>query len=167
MSVANTPTAVALSPYYNRIGIYTDGTIFSGAGGLDGGGYAYSASQLGSTQIWDSVQFSLGPQNAGDVVRCAGQTIALPTNRFTSLLLLATGVNGNQPSQTLTVTYTDGTTSTIVQSFSDWVSATAYSNQFAVAALPYRLHQGAVNTFQRAIFTVTSFRSTTLKPFKA
>jgi hypothetical protein len=145
VTLANAPTAVSLASAFNRIGIYNDGTSFSG--GLDGAGYAYSAAQLGSSQIWDSVQFKFGPANANDVVKCLAQTIALPANRYTTLLMLATGVNNNQISQSFTVTYTDGTTTTIVQSMSDWVGATTYSNQFVAVTMPYRLSSsGSANS---------------------
>jgi hypothetical protein len=152
MSVANTPTAVSLASAFNRIGIYTDGTSFSSTGGLDGGGYAYSASQLGSSQIWDSVQFKFGSPNADDVVKCDGQIIALPANRYTTLLMLATGVNASQTSQSFTVTYTDGTTAPFVQSLSDWVDVTAYSNQSIAVSMPYRLYTGSVNSSGADVF---------------
>jgi hypothetical protein len=137
MTLANVPAAVSLTSAFNRGGIHTDGTSFSG--GLDGGGYAYSATQLGPSQFWDSVQFKFGPANVNDVVACNNQTIALPANRYTTLLVLAAGVDGNQTSQTFTVTYTDGTTTPIVQSLSDWVNVTGYSNQFIAVTMPYRL----------------------------
>ena len=144
MALANTPTSVSLASAFNRIGIYTDGTAFSATGGLTGGGFAYSASQLGSSQVFDSVQFDFGAANADDVVKCAGQTIALPTNRYTSLLLLAAG-NGSQAAQKFLLTYTDGTTTPIAQSISDWGSAaTTFSNQMIAAIMPYRLsHTGS------------------------
>jgi hypothetical protein len=137
MSLANTPTAVSLTSFFNRAGIYTDGNSFS-TGGVDGAGYAYSANQLGSSAIWDSVSFKFGPSNANDVVKCAAQTITLPANRYTTLLMLAIGVEGNQTSQSFTVTYTDGTTTPIVQSMSDWVNVTSYTNQFVAVTMPYR-----------------------------
>jgi hypothetical protein len=84
------------------------------------------------------VQFNFGPANANDVVKCAAQTIALPANRYTTLLMLAAGVEGSQASQTFTLTYTDGTTAPIVQSLSDWVETTTYSNQFTAVTMPYR-----------------------------
>ena len=93
---------------------------------------------LGPSQIWDSVPFKFGPANANDVVKCSGQTVALPANRYTTLLLLAAAVDGSQASQTFTLTYTDGTTTPIVQSLSDWVVTTAYSNQFTAVTMPYR-----------------------------
>ncbi|HUD45995.1 MAG TPA: protease pro-enzyme activation domain-containing protein [Candidatus Baltobacteraceae bacterium] len=150
MSLANTPTAVSLASDFNRTGIYTDGTSYSG--GLDGGGYAYSASQLGSSQIWDSVQFNFGSANINDAVSCDGQTIALPANRYTTLLMLATGVDGNRTSQSFTVTYTDGTTATFVQSLSDWVDETPYPNQSIAVTMPYRLFDGNVNSSTSYLF---------------
>jgi hypothetical protein len=146
MSLANVPTPVSLASAFNRVGIYTDGTSFPSTGGLDGGGYAYTAIQLGSSPVWDSVQFALGLANLNDVVKCASQTIALPANRYTTLFMLATGVDGNQTSQTFTVTYTDGTTANIVQNLSDWVDVTAYPNQFVAASMPYRLYEGSANS---------------------
>ena len=40
-----------------------------------------------------------------------------------TLQILATGIEGNQASQAITVTYTDNSTSQFTQSFSDWCSA--------------------------------------------
>jgi Pro-kumamolisin, activation domain/Immunoglobulin I-set domain len=138
MTLANAPTTVSLASAFNRAGIHTDGASYSG-GGLDGGGYAYSATLLGSSQIWDSVQFEFGPPNVNDVIACSSQIISLPANRYTTLLILAAGVEGNQTSQTFTVTYADGTATPIVQSLSDWVNVTGYSNQFVAVTMPYRL----------------------------
>ncbi|HEV7926384.1 MAG TPA: S53 family peptidase, partial [Verrucomicrobiae bacterium] len=106
LTLANAPTSVSLASSFNRGALYTDGTSFSG--GLDGDGNAYSATQLGSSPIWDGVQFKLGAANVNNVISCDGQTISLPANRYTSLLMLATGVNGSQTSQNFSVTYTDG-----------------------------------------------------------
>jgi hypothetical protein len=141
MTLANAPTAVSLASAFNHIGIYTDGTA-DASGGLDGDDYAYSAELLGSLQIWDSVLFKFGAANAANVVKCAGQTIALPANRYTTLLLLAAGVDGDQASQAFTVNYIDGTTTPIIQSLSDWVNVTSYSNQFVAVSMPYRLSGG-------------------------
>jgi hypothetical protein len=146
MSVGNMATPISLSSVFNRSGIYADGTSYVSNGGADGHGYAYSAIQLGSSLYFDSSLFKFGPTNSSDVVECIGQTVTLPTNRYTSLLLLATGVNGNQLSQTFTVTYTDGTAASIVQSFSDWTTVTSYSNQFTATSMPYRLFSsGSLN----------------------
>ncbi|HEY3863716.1 MAG TPA: protease pro-enzyme activation domain-containing protein [Verrucomicrobiae bacterium] len=146
MEAANVPTPVSLAPYFNDTGIYTDGTSFGGASGLGNGAYSYSANALGSTVIWDSVQFNLGPPNTRNVIECASQTIALPTNHYTSMLILASGANANQVSQSFLLTYTDGTSTTISQSISYWVSPTAYASQFIADTMTYRLQQGSVSS---------------------
>jgi hypothetical protein len=129
-------TAVSLSAYYNRAGIYTDGTSFSG--GLDGGGYAYSANLLEPSVFYNNLVFNFGPSNAEDVVYCAGQTITLPAGQFSSLQFLATGVEGNQSNQTFTVTYTDNSTATFTQSFSDWANAQSFPGEVTVVKMAYR-----------------------------
>ncbi|MGO8700130.1 MAG: protease pro-enzyme activation domain-containing protein [Limisphaerales bacterium] len=143
-SVANAPTPVSLP--FNRAAVYGDGATFSTAGGLDAGGHAYSANRLGAAPIWSSGVFHLGPSNALDAVKGAGQAIALPTNRYTGLLLLAAGVNGHQLSQTFTVGYADGSSVSVKQSLSDWTGAQNYPGEWIAAALPYEdLAGGAVN----------------------
>jgi hypothetical protein len=95
----------------------TDGTTFSG-GGIDGGGDAYSATQLGSTLSWNGLSFTLPAANGAN--GAANKTVTLPSGMFSSISLLATGVNGNQTSQTFKVNYTNGTNATFTQSLSDW-----------------------------------------------
>ena len=141
VTVENGPVPVWLASGYNRGGIYTDKTTFTNIGGMDGSGHAYSANLLGSNQFWNNMFFNFGPINATNVVSCAGQTLALPAGQFTSLELLATGVNGSQSSQHFTVTYTN-TTATFTENFSDWVSPTTYSGQTTLATMPYHDSSG-------------------------
>ena len=129
-------SAVGLSSVFNRAGIYTDGRTFSG--GLDGVGNAYSANLLGSAPGWNGVTFSLAPANALDAISCAGQTVTLPAGNYSALLMLATAVEGSQASQTFTVTYTDNSTATFMQSFSDWAYPQDYSGEGVVADMAYR-----------------------------
>jgi hypothetical protein len=70
--------------------------------------------------------------------RATGQSISLPSGQFAGLMLLATGVEGDQTSQTLTVTYTDGTTSQFTQSFSDWFTPQKYHGESEGVAMAYR-----------------------------
>ncbi len=134
---AGTGTAVDLSSQYNLYGIYTDGTTYT-TGGLDGMGYSYSANLLGATRVLNGVLLDLGPANDLDAVGSAGQTVSLPAGQFSSMMLLATGVEGNQTSQTLTVNYTDGSSSPIVQSFSDWFTPQKYAKELEGVAMAYR-----------------------------
>ena len=111
---------------YNVYGIYTDGTSFT-TGGLDNDGTAYSSNLLGSSLTWNGTSLTFGPANAPDAY--SSETITLPAGQFSTLNVLATGVNGNQASQTFTVTYTDGSTATYTQSLSDWYTPQNYSGE--------------------------------------
>jgi hypothetical protein len=128
----------SLTSAFNRIGIYKDGTPFSTSGGLDGNGNALSSAQVGSAITWNNASFDLGPANTNNVVSAAGQTINLPAGNDTALSFLATAVNGNQPDQTFTITWTDGTTQVFTQSISDWFTPQSYPGESIAAATVYR-----------------------------
>ncbi|MGC2245875.1 MAG: hypothetical protein WA609_04665, partial [Terriglobales bacterium] len=130
-------TQVNLSSVFNIFGIYTNGTAYS-TGGLDGAGFSYSSKELGKLRVLDLVEAKFGPANQPDAVGCNGQTIILPKENFSGLLLLATGVNGNQLAQTITVNYTDGTSTQLTQSFSDWSSPQNFPGELEAAASSYR-----------------------------
>jgi hypothetical protein len=132
-----TGTPVDLSSEFDVNGIYTDGTTYT-TGGLDGAGYSYSANLLTASRVFDGILFDFGPANEPDAVGCSGQSVALPAGKFASLALLATGVEGNQASQTFTVTYTDGSSAKFVQSFSDWYTPQKYPHESEGVAMAYR-----------------------------
>lgn len=131
-------TQASLASVYDVAGIYTDGTTYSCSGGLDGGGYSFSANVLGPTRVLNSIRFTFGPANQLDAVSGTGEPIKLPAGKFSSLLLLGNGVDGDQTSQVITVTYTDGTTSQFIQSFSDWFTPQNYPREREAVAMPYR-----------------------------
>jgi cytolysin (calcineurin-like family phosphatase) len=114
-------TAVDLSSAFNVNAAYTDGTTFPSNGGLDGVGSAYSGTLLGGSLAWSGVTFTLGPANQPNGAR--NRTITLPSGQFGTLLLLGAGVNGDQVAQAVRVNYTDGTSSTFTQTFSNWLNA--------------------------------------------
>jgi hypothetical protein len=58
---------------------------------------------------------TLGPANQPDAVNGTGQPIALPAGQFALMRMLATGVDGEQKAQSITVTYIDDTTSQFTQ----------------------------------------------------
>ena len=132
-----TGTPVDLSSEFNLNGIYSDGTTYT-TGGLDGVGYSYSANLLTPSRVYNSTLFNFGAANQLDAVGCSGQTVSLPQGQYSSLMLFATGVEGNQASQTLTVNYTDGTSTKFVQSFSDWFTPQKYPREFEGVAMAYR-----------------------------
>lgn len=141
MVLANDPVTVSLASLYNRAGIYSDGTNFSN-GGIDGSGYAYSAALLGGSFNWTNTSFSLGPANTLNVISCAGQVAPLPAGNFYNLRMLATGIQGNQTSQSFIVNYTDGSSSTFVQSLSDWYSPQNYAGESKAVVMGYRNSSG-------------------------
>lgn len=121
-----------LWPYDTNEGIYPDGTNFSG--GFDNGGWAFSQNALaaagvtsGSTVTVDGISYTWPTVTSGqlDNLEMAGQTIPMPAGTSgASLGLLGTAANaptdGSGVSGTMTVTYTDGTTSKATVGFSDW-----------------------------------------------
>jgi alpha-mannosidase len=129
--------AVDLSSAFNVKGIYSDGSEFAPEASADGEGFAYSKEALGTTPLWDGVLFNLGPANASDAV--TGKTVALPAGKFTSLRILATGVEGGQEAQVFTITYADGTSSSITQNLSDWYESSGYQGEAEAVVAPYRL----------------------------
>jgi hypothetical protein len=132
-----TGTPVSLTSDYTLYGIYTDGSKYS-TGGLDGGGYSYSSNLLTTSRVYSGTLFDFGPANELDAVGAAGQVLSLTQGKFAALTLLATAVEGNQTSQTFTVTYTDGTTSKFTQSLSDWYTPQKYTGENEGVAMSYR-----------------------------
>src|SRR5208283_3009689 len=88
-------TPVSLASAVNRTGIIVDGKTISN-GGLDAGGSALSANQLGGSVSWNAQTYDLGAAGVNDVVSGSGQSISLPGGNDTTLSFLAVGVNGNQ-----------------------------------------------------------------------
>jgi hypothetical protein len=131
-------TQANLSSAYNVAGIYTDGTTYSCSGGLDGGGYSFSENLLGPGRVLTGISATFGPANKLNAVSGTGEPIRLPTGNFSSLVLLGNGVDGNQTSQVMTVTYTDRTSSQFTQSFSDWFTPQNYPGEHEAVAMPYR-----------------------------
>jgi len=132
-----TGTAVDLSSEFNVNGIYSDGTTYT-TGGLDGTGYSYSANLLTTSRVFNNTLFEFGPANELDAVGGQGQMIPLPAGQYSAVMLLATGVEGNQASQTFTVNYTDGTHTKVVQSLSDWFTPQKYAGESEGVAMAYR-----------------------------
>ncbi len=129
---------VDLSADYNLSAIYSDGKPFTT--GLDGEGDAYSSNVLTPRRILNGIQFNFGPANQPDAVAAKGQTIPLPAESFATLQLLATGFNGEQSAQTITVNYADGKSAQFTQSFSDWYSPSFNTGESFAVISPYQVH---------------------------
>lgn len=143
------PGAVPVGLVYNRAGIWSDGRTFGGGADNDGG--AYSANLLGTGLSWNGLVFGVGPANANDLVSCAGQLVNLPAGNFTSLQILGAAVNGSQTAQRFTVAYTDNSSVTLTQSFSDWVFPQNYAGEALVIKTPYRINSGGTKDLSTAV----------------
>jgi hypothetical protein len=150
-----TGTPIDLSSDFNVNGIYQDGATYS-TGGLDGVGYSYSSKLLSTSRVFSGILFDLGAANGPDAVGCDGQSISTPASKFSGLMLFATGVQGNQPSQSFTVNYTDGTSSQFVQSFSDWFSPQKFPHESEAVAMAYRNFEDG--TRDRRTFSLYTYR---------
>ena len=132
----STGSVTNLASYYNVAGIATAGTAPID-GGLDTAGYAYNASLLGSTATYQGLTFAFGPANALDAV--SEVTVPVAAGSYNQLYLLGTGVFGPVTGQSIVVTYTDGSSSTFTQSFSDWGYPQGYAGETKVVQTANRI----------------------------
>jgi ligand-binding sensor domain-containing protein/signal transduction histidine kinase len=134
--VRPTPVFPTINAAYNLIAFSEDGVPFSSSASVDPQGHLYSANQLGSSVDWDDSTFKLGPIGGPNAV--SGAPFSLPAGRYSTLKLLATGVNGKQESNVFAVNYTDGTASNYTQSLSDWKTPQYYEGESIAVTMPYR-----------------------------
>ena len=128
---------VDLTPFFNVNAIYADGSRFGPNDSIDNDANALSAEQAGAEQVGAGVVFHLGPANKPDAV--SGQTVTLPSGKFSSVRVLAVGLNGSQDTQNFTVSYADGTSSTFTQSLSDWSNIGSAKGESLASSMAYRV----------------------------
>ncbi|MBU0985239.1 MAG: chitobiase/beta-hexosaminidase C-terminal domain-containing protein, partial [candidate division Zixibacteria bacterium] len=88
------PVAVCLDLPYNIDGISVDADRCDGD--FDGHGFSLVGELIPDTQTYCDIPFTFGPVTAGalNVVKCEGQTIALPAGKHDRVCLLAASVDG-------------------------------------------------------------------------
>ncbi len=138
-----TPSA-NLADYFDNAGVSPDNN--QGCDQYDGVGYSYSANALaqqgltpGATLTADGLTFTWPTAAAcsNDNILAAGQTILVNGKSGDKTLgVLGSSTNGGS-SGTITINYTDGTSSTQTVTLNDWASGPD-SNDTAVATMPYR-----------------------------
>jgi beta-glucosidase len=141
-------TATVTVPYpslpaaYNNVGISDDSN--PAAANFDGGGYSYSAQALASVGITPGATvkgggFSFTWPNAQpgqpDNVTTSGQVVNV-TGTGSQLAFLGAGAFGTQTGP-VTVTYTDGSTSTGTLTLPDWYADAAVTGSQLVATAPH------------------------------
>ena len=135
---AGSSVAVNLSRVFNTAGITSDDASFDASSGFDGGGAAFSGNLLGTKMTVKGVQFTLGAAGTKNIMAAKGFSVPLPRKSFASLWLLGAATEGGQRGQTLLVTYTDGTTQTLSQNFSDWFSPQSFPGESRGLKTDYR-----------------------------
>ncbi len=152
ITVAGGSTPVNLGAYYNVYGIATAGTSPK-SGGFDNDSYAFNSSLIGTSLTYQGLTLPLASANALDAI--TSQTVPLPAG-YSQIFLLGAGVNGAQKNQSVVVTYTDGTTSTFTQNFSDWASPQNYTGETTVIANTNRISpNGQTQTLTVDVFGYT------------
>jgi len=139
-------TSVNLSNAYTSWGIANGNTQVANHQGFDGGGYYYYSGNLQSLIAWSGATFYLGPvpnskNGQNNFVQGKGQTIDLPQGEFGWLYLAGAAANGNQTNQTMTLTFSDGSTETWTQSFSDWCGPQNYAGESIIQMQPNWVNQ--------------------------
>ena len=127
-------TAVNFGSAANVNAIFNDGTVPTN-GGLIGSGYAISENLVGASVPYAGLNFPIGASGALDGV--SNTSLPLPAGNFSTLQLIAVGARSNQTNQIFTVTYTDGTTTTLTQSLSDWWAPQNNSGETTVLNMAY------------------------------
>jgi predicted alpha-1,2-mannosidase len=141
--LAITPTANP-ADYYDNAGISDDSD--TSCANYDGDGYSYSAEALsaagltpGGTVSADGLTFTW-PNVASctdDNILAAGQTMLVNGTAGASKLGLLESSSNGGTSGPITITYTDGTSTTQTLSSSDWANGPG-PNETAVATMSYR-----------------------------
>ncbi|WP_308189679.1 PKD domain-containing protein [Nocardioides sp. cx-169] len=149
-----------LTSYFNNDGISTPDS--PGDGNFDGGGWTYASETLpepvranGGSVVIEGVDYEFPSPADGKLnnVEADGQVIALPGGRFTGLSVLGAAHNGDVQ-QAATLTYADGTTSTVQLRFTDWAQSPKFGETVAVD-MPHR-HDAGGNTGPRVFLWAQS-----------
>ena len=140
---AGAPVSIALTNFTNVDAIVNTGSAVKN-GGIDARGDAYAEALLGTSIGWEGKTFALGAAGTTDAVSVT--IVPLPAGNYSGLSVLGTAVNGDQVNQTFVVTYTDGSTTTLTQSMSDWFTPQGYAGESLAVQMAYRiLSTGAVD----------------------
>ena len=156
-----TPTSNP-ADYYDSAGISPDDN--QACANFDGVGFSYSATALaqqgltpGASVTADGLTFTWPNVAACDMdnILAAGQTMLVQGKAgATTLGLLGVSTNGGSQG-TVTINYTDGTSSTQPVSFNDWASSPS-AGDTAVATMPYRNSiGGSSQTITMYVFATT------------
>lgn len=163
----STPVSTSDMPF-NTFGITTPPWQVANNQGFDNNGNYYeSVYPAGSSTsepvdgtpiVWQGITFPIGPvptnknqvggkEGPKNVVHAAEQTITMPAGSFDWLYLAGAGANGNQTNQPFTLNFSDGSTETWTQSFTDWgnngntAKPQPFAGESVILEQSYRINQ--------------------------
>lgn len=123
-------------------GITSNNYSFTNNVSYDGNGNTYSANAISAadTGQWQGPNFEIQGEgvNGLNFSWANGQSISVDGEGSNILTLFGSSVNGELEGVNLTVNYTDGSSSTWVQSFSDWCDPNYYSGEAIYSTQSYR-----------------------------
>ncbi|MBM7567129.1 glycoside hydrolase family 76 protein [Paenibacillus sacheonensis] len=106
-------TTVNLSSYFNEDAYSTDAS--PGSFSWSGGSYAYPSEQVGGSVNFEGTPYNFGPTSDGscngtvntecNAVKAVGQTIALPSGKYTEVRILAAATYGSQIAKEIKLNY--------------------------------------------------------------
>ena len=137
------------TPRYG-IGITKNGYSFSNNVSFDGAGHTYAAEAInelsGNVLQWNGVNFTDINPNSTDFTWANGQTIQIEGAGGNVLNLAGAGIGlngkvGDVTTATITVNFTDGTSSNWIQNFSNWCQPTYQLGEAIIASQSYRYTQ--------------------------
>jgi predicted alpha-1,2-mannosidase len=155
-----TPTA-NLGDYYDNSGI-TDDTN-QGCTSFDGDGFSYSAQALAAAGLTPGAAVSAGglsytwPNAASctaDNILADGQTLLVTGKSGASNLGLLESSSEGSTSGPITITYTDGTSTTATLSSSDWAAGPG-ADETAAATMSYRNSSGGSQSITMYVYAAT------------
>lgn len=138
-------------------GITSNNYSFTNSVSYDGNGYTYSADAISSadTSQWQGPTFDIQGEgvNGMNFSWANGQSIMVDGAGSNVITLFGSSVNGKLEGVNITVNYTDGSSSTWVQSFSDWCDPNFYSGEAIYSSQPYRnISNGSINSTTNNIY---------------
>ena len=125
-------------------GITTDGYAFSNSVSFDGDGNTYSLNAIGDSiqgnkLLWNGVEFNIGSANNLSFSWANGQVINVEQGSNLNVLnIAAAAVGGKTVSTDIKIKFTDGTTDTWNQSFSDWCDPAYNLGEAIISQQDYR-----------------------------
>lgn len=132
------------------VGITTRNYVFTDNASFDGDGYTYAAEDIGSlvgNQLqWNGVSFNGINSNAINFAWANGQTVDVDGEGANVLNLAGAGIGDGAIGATLTINFTDNTSSSWNQGFSNWCDPSYQLGEAIISSQSYRYSQPSLGS---------------------